>query len=337
MYVFFSVLAIYLTTLWVRKDKVWLSVLAAIVFALAILLKPYALVLTLPIFYLVLWPWKFKVLKKPEFYIFILISYIPYLLWKHHIDQHPEGQFATAWLYNEGNIRFTGAYFRWLIYDRMNRLIFATGGFALFWIGIIRGNTKREGLLYYLWLVAIFAFFVIIAKGNVTHDYYQMPLVPIGVIFIAKGLDYIISIHTSWYQRAINVIVAVSLVLMMFAFGWFEVRGYFNINNPAIVEAGQYADQHLPKNAIVITPYQNDSSFLYQTNRYGYTVGAGKIPWFVKAGAQYLISVNYDTATNYWMNHCSVVTKNPKFVIVNVTPSHCKGIVEAYAATLSGI
>jgi hypothetical protein len=217
----------------------------------------------------------------------------------------------------------------------MNRLIFATGGFALFWIGIIRGNTKREGLLYYFWLVAILVFFVVIAKGNVTHDYYQMPIVPIGVIFIAKGLDYIISINTSWYQRIINVIAAVSLVLMLFAFGWFEIRGYFNINNPAIVEAGQYVDQNLPKNAIVITPYQNDSSFLYQTNRYGYTVGGGKIPWFVKAGAQYLVSVNLDTASHYWMAHCKIVTQNPQFTIVNL--QKCQGINEAYAATLSGI
>lgn len=335
MYIFFSVLALLMVTLWTKYDKVWVSILAAIAFALAILLKPYALVLTLPVFYLIFWKFKFKTFKKPEFYIFILLSYIPYLLWKHHIDQHPEGQFATLWLYNEGNIRFTGAYFRWLIYDRMNRLIFATGGFALFWIGIVRGNAKKEGLLYYAWLIAIFTFFVIIAKGNVTHDYYQMPLVPIGVIFIAKGLDFIISVNASWYQRVINYIVAVSLVLMMFAFGWFEVRGYFNINNPAIVEAGQWVDSHLPKNAIVITPYQNDSSFLYQTNRYGYTVGGGKIPWFRKAGAQYLVSVNLDTATHYWMAHCQIVTSNPKFTVVNL--QKCQGITEAYAATLSGI
>ncbi len=335
MYVFFSVLAIYLVTLWVQKEKLWLCILCALAFALAILLKPYALVLTLPIFYLILWKWKRQVLKKPGFYLFILFSYIPYLLWKIHIDQHPEGQFATYWLYNEGNIRFTGAYFRWLLYDRMNRLIFATGGFALFWIGIIRGNTKKEGLLYYLWLLAIFAFFVVIAKGNVTHDYYQMPIVPIGVIFIAKGLDYIISVHTSNYQRVINMVVALSLVLMMFAFGWFEVRDYFNINNPAIIEAGQTADRILPKNALVITPYQNDSSFLYQTNRYGWTTGGGQIPWEVKNGAQYLISVNLDTATHYWMKHCTIVTQNPKFIIVNV--KQCKGITEAYAATLSGI
>ena len=335
MYVFFSVVALFLVTLWTRYDKVWLSILAGIGLALAILLKPYALVLLLPVAYLVFWKWKKKTFSKPEFYLFVILGLVPYLLWKIHIDQYPEGQFATAWLYNEGHIRFTGAYFRWLIYDRMNRLIFATGGFVLFWIGIISGSTKREGLFYYLWLLAIFGFFVVIAKGNVTHDYYQMPLVPIGVIFIAKGLDYIISRNTLFYQRVINIVVAVSLVMMMFAFGWFEVRDYFNINNPAIVEAGQTTDRILPKNAIVITPYQNDSSFLYQTNRYGYTVGGGKIPWWVKQGAQYLISVNLDTASHYWMAHCKVVTKNPQFVIINVT--QCKGIVEAYAATLSGI
>jgi 4-amino-4-deoxy-L-arabinose transferase-like glycosyltransferase len=335
MYILFSVLALLTTTLWCKYNKFWIAILAGICFSMAILLKPYALVLILPIAYLILWKWKHRLFVKPEFYLFLIISFVPYLLWQHHIDQHPEGQFATLWLFNQGNIRFTGAYFYWLIYDRMNRLIFATGGFALFWIGIVSGFTKKDGLFYYAWLVAIFGFFVIIARGNVTHDYYQMPLVPIGVIFIAKGIDFIISLKMNWFQRGINVIVAVSLVLMMFAFGWYEVRGYFDINNPAIVQAGQAADMLLPKNAIVITPYQNDSSFLYQTNRYGYTVGGGKIPQWIKQGAQYLVSVNYDSATHYWMDHCSIVTKNSQFIIVNLT--QCKNVNDTYAATLSGV
>src|SRR6266404_926015 len=46
MYVFFSVLAVFLTTQWIRKKKLWLCIVAAIAFAFAILLKPYALVLT---------------------------------------------------------------------------------------------------------------------------------------------------------------------------------------------------------------------------------------------------------------------------------------------------
>jgi 4-amino-4-deoxy-L-arabinose transferase-like glycosyltransferase len=324
MHICFSVLALYLVSLWVTSSKWWWAILAGVAFAIAVLTKPYGLVLLLPIAYLILRKWKLRTFLNPWFYVFAIIALLPLLLWRHHIDMYPEGQFATAWLYNAGDIRFTGAYFRWIFYDRMNRLIFATGGFVLFWLGIIRGNNQKEGLFYYLWLASIFIFFVVIAKGNVTHDYYQMPLVPIGAIFIGKGVDFLLEFGKYWYNRVINIAVAGALILLMLAFGWYEVRGYFNINHPEIITAGQYVDQHLPKNAKVIAPYDNDPSFLYQTNRIGWTVGADKISQWIHDGADYLVSVNYDDQTNYWMARCSVVKKDPKFVIIDL--KHCTNI-----------
>ncbi|MBP9719237.1 MAG: glycosyltransferase family 39 protein, partial [Candidatus Levybacteria bacterium] len=238
LHIFFSVFALYLVTLWIRYNNIFLAILAGVVFGGALLTKPYALVLFLPIGYLLFRAWGFGIVKKIAIYLFVVLALVPFLLWRWHINNYPEGMFGTLWLYNQGGIRFTGAYFRWLIFDRMNRLIFATGGFVLFWLGVIRGSEKKEGYFYYLWLAAILVFFVVIARGNVTHDYYQMPLVPIGCIFMAKGIDFLLSLGNTKFQRGLNAGVAVILVLLLLAFGWFEVRGYFNINNPAIVAAG---------------------------------------------------------------------------------------------------
>lgn len=319
LYIFFGVTALYLITKWLEKENILFMALSAISFALAILTKPYALVLVLPIFYLFYRKWGLKILTKWTIYAFSLIVMIPFLLWRYHIHQYPEGMFGTSWLYNQGNIRFTGAYFRWLLFERMNKLIFASGGFVLFFLGLIKGNSKREGYFYPLWLVGILAFFVVIAKGNVTHDYYQLPLVPVGCIFMALGIDFIVSRGQSIISRFINLSVAFSLVAMMLAFGWYEVRGYYNINHPEIVEAGKAVDRLLPKNAIVIAPYDNDSAFLYQTNRHGYTFGGDKIEKYISEGATHLVSVNYDEITNYWMDRCQVIEKTEKYVIVDLT------------------
>lgn len=318
MHVSFGILTLLLVTYWTHSGKWWWSILAGLAFSITVLTKPYGLILMLPILYLLVKKWHWKVVIRPFIYIFALLAFVPLVLWRYHIGNYPEGQFGTTWLYNDGNIRFTGAYFRWLIYDRMNRLIFATGGFVLFWLGIIRGSASREGLFYYLWFLSILVFFVIIAKGNVTHDYYQMPLVPIGAIFIAKGIDFLLTYGAKLYQRVINVSVAVALCLMMLAFGWFEVRDYFNINRPDIVAAGRAADTLLPKDAKVIAPYDLDPAFLYQTNRYGWTIGGDKIPQWIQEGADYLISVNYDDTTNYWLKRCEVVKKEPGYVIINL-------------------
>ena len=319
MHICFSVLSLYLVTLWVRLGKWYLALLSGLAFTIAVLTKPYALVLLLPIAYLMLSKWRLRIYKIPSVYLFTVVGIVPFILWRRHINMFPEGQFGTTWLFNQGNIRFTGAFFRWLIYDRMNRLIFATGGFVLFWLGVIKAETEKEGFFYYTWFLSVLIFFTVIARGNVTHDYYQMPIVPIGSIFVAIGFDYLISNGNKFHQRAINTGIALILMVLMFSFGWYEVRGYFNINHPEIVEAGIAADKLLPKDARVITPYDNDSAFLYQTNRHGWTFGGDKIPKWISEGAQYLVSVNYDDITNIYIKNCVVVTKTPSYAIINLT------------------
>lgn len=318
LHIFFSISTFLFVTLWLKKNSIPFALLAALMYAGALLTKPYALVLLLPLVYLILKHYRFAFFKNPGFYLFALISFAPFLWWRYHIGQYPEGQFGTSWLYNQGNIRFTGAFFRWLIFDRMNRLIFATGGFVLFWLGMIKGNDKKEGLFYYLWLASILIFFTVIAKGNVTHDYYQLPIVPIGCIFMAKGIEFLYLQGHTFLKRLFYMVTAVLLVLLMLAFGWYEIKGYFNINRPEIVAAGKEVDRILPKDAKVIAPYQNDPAFLYQTNRKGWTFGDDKIAQYIKEGATHMVSVNYDEPTNYWMNRCSVVKKNKEFVIIDL-------------------
>lgn len=318
MYIFFSIATLLLVTHWLKSNNFILSLFAGLSFALACLEKPYALVLLLPIGYLILRRWKFKSFTNWKLYFFLCLGLIPFLLWRYHINQHPEGMFGTTWLYNQGNIRFTGAYFRWLVYERMNKLIFATGGFVLFWIGLIRNSTSKEGYFYALWLTAILLFFVVIAKGNVTHDYYQLPIVPIGCIFMALGVEHLITSGNSLIRRGISISTAIVLVLLLMAFGWYEVRGYYNINHPEIVEAGKFVDKVLPKDALVIAPYDNDSAFLYQTNRHGFTYGGDKIAKYRSEGAEYLISTNFDDHTNAWMKACKVMQKTESYVLVDL-------------------
>ncbi|OGD63306.1 hypothetical protein A2160_02325 [Candidatus Beckwithbacteria bacterium RBG_13_42_9] len=318
LHVFLGVLTLYLVSLWVEQNYLLWAVAAGIAATGNLLTKPYGIVLGLPVAYLLWRQWGIKLFKKLDIYIFCFLTLAPFLLWRWYINQHPEGMFGTSWLFNQGNIRFTGAYFRWLMFERMNRLIFATGGFVLFWLGMIRGRSQKEGWFYYSWLLGLIIFMVVIAKGNVTHDYYQLPLVPIGCIFMAKGFEFLAMYGKGLWSRIINFGLGIAFVLLMLAFGWYEVRGFFNINHPEIIEAGQAVDRLTPPDAKIIAPYQSDSAFLYQTNRIGWTVGGRLIPEFIKGGASYLASVDFDSDTTYWMNRCQVIQKTGKWVLVNL-------------------
>jgi len=324
LHICLSVLSLLLVSLWVKKESNLLVIFSGLAYGGALLTKPYGLVLLLPITYLLLRKWGLGLFRKKEFYLFLFLALVPFLVWRWHIAQHPEGQFGTEWLFNGDNIRFKGAFFRWIIFDRMNRLIFATGGFVLLWLGLIRGRNKKEGWFYYIWLIAILIYISIIAKGNVTHDYYQLPLVPIGCIFMAKGFEFLLMYGNGLKQRIVNFWLAAIFVLMMLAFGWFEVRGFFNINHWEIVRAGRAVDRLLPLNAKVIAPYANDSAFLYQTNRIGWTEGGANIEKFIDQGATHLVSITLDEETKKWMAKCSIVDQANEYVIIDLQKCNLK-------------
>jgi len=110
------------------------------------------------------------------------------------------------------------------------------------------------------------------------------------------------------------------LIAMMLAFGWFEVRGFYQVNNPAIVEAGKFVNQNLPQDAKIIAPYNWDPAFLYQTNRIGWPEMASPIEEMIEKGATHYISVNYDEKTKEIMKQYNIVEENERFVVVELKP-----------------
>jgi len=315
-----SILSLYLAVCWLKKENFLAGLAFSLSLALAILVKPYALFLGLPLAYLILSKWGWKTFQRSEIYLFLIFSLLPFGLWRWHINRFPEGMFGSGWLINQGQIRFSGAFFRWLIFERMNRLIFASGGFVLFWLGLAAPRRKKEGLFFLAWLLGAVGYMTYFARGNVTHDYYQLPLVPVGCCLMAKGVIFLLGIGRDWLSRLINRTLALGLVLLMLAFGWYEVRGFFNINHPEIVEAGRAVDRLTPSKARVIAPYQRDPAFLYQTNRSGWSAldSAEQLREFITDGATHYVSVNFDEITNQLTGQCPVLEKTERYVIVEL-------------------
>jgi len=304
IFVSLSIISLYLFT----RFK---FVLFSFVFALAMLVKPYAVFILLPCFY-----WAI-VSKKTKQFFFSFFSLLPFLFWRYHYLSHPEANFDTTWLFNRTNIRFTGAFFRWLIYDRLNRLIFATGGFVLLIIGLLNSYLDKKKALVFVWFLSVVVYMTIFAMGNVTHDYYQLPLMPVGSILVAFGFWAIINQAKNSLSKWLNPIIALILLILSFAFGWYEVRGYFNINHPEIVAAGQAVDRLTPKDALVIAAYNSDPAFLYQTNRAGWPDGVD-IEAKVRQGATHYVSVNDDNVSQYLASKCSVLTKTADYIIISL-------------------
>lgn len=299
--------AIYFFILWadayVRKDSKIISVITFVLSLLfsvtALLLKPFAGFFLLPLVVISYQAFGISMLKRWQLYLYGLLSLVPLVLWRLWIVQFPEGIPVNDWLLNGGNIRFTGAYFFWIFADRLGRLILGYWGIGLLCLGIFTLLVKQDlyslrkgkSIVFLSFLISSLLYVVIVARGNVQHDYYQIPIVPSLVMLCGIGAGLLFK-PAEKYSAIATRILLVSIIGFTCMFGWYHVRDYFNINNPSIVIAGQAVDRLVPASAQILTFYNGDTSFLYQTGRSGWASPQDSMEVLIQKGADYLVIDN---------------------------------------------
>ncbi len=293
--------------------RYWITCLLALTFA--ILMKPTALVVGLPMLLYMLTKWNTKRFLS---LIPLAASILPYMWWRHWMAQFPEGIPASSWLFNGNGIRFKGAWFRWLFGDRIGYLILGYWGLVPLGMGLSRLGAKRKELAIYGGLaLGALAYMAVIATGNVQHDYYQIQIMPAVAILVGIGLDTLIK-SKKGFGRVYTVLLASSIMLLASALSWYRVQGYFWVNNHAMVIAGQKIDQITPKDALVIAPYQGDTAFLFQTNRRGWPIG-GNIENDIKEGASYYVTTTKDAEFDALKKQYGVLVDTPDYAIIKLT------------------
>lgn len=302
---------------WIEKSASWRMESLGFVFtAIAFLIKPWAIFFFLPLLYSV-----FKEKKRgfwKKFALFTLFALLPFVLWRLWIFQQPEGIPASGWLMNGDGIRFRPAFWWWLISERIGREILGVTGFALFTIGLLI-KPKNGNYFMHAWVFSMFLYFAVFATGNVRHNYYQYIFVPVAAVFLAQGFLSLIKGVSDFLPRFWTIILGLAFLVLAFYFSWNLVKEFYRINNPVIVEAGKIADRILPKDAIVLAPYNGDTAFLYQINRRGFAAEAVPIPELVSDfGVGYYVSTSKDDKTNWVIRHFEILENNPKFVIANL-------------------
>lgn len=285
--------------------------------SLALLAKLTVAFNLIPLFYLV-WSAKGRgALRSLLVWGAFLITIVPVVLWRWWISQFPEGIPANTWLLNGGNIRFKGAWFRWIFAERLSKYTLGYGGLPLFVIGLILKLRPQEGWLFVCMIVGSLLYVTVFARGNIQHDYYQILVIPSLVIMAAKGAQFLLD-PGPHFQKAVTIPTLFMLVLAMFAFGWYEVRGNYQINHPEIIAAGRFVDKIARKDALVIAPYDGDTAFLYQTNRAGWPIFEGTIEELIVKGADIYVSVRFDEATEDLATQFATLARTPEFVVLDL-------------------
>lgn len=313
MTVLFGTLSLWLFSEYIdRNSKVNLFA-SAISFAIAMLLKPYMIFYAVPMIYLAVKKFGIKkIFRQYGLLIAFDLALIPFFLWRIWVNQYPWGIPFFAWAFNGNHIRFRPAFWRWIFGERLGYLILGVWGLIPFVYGVLKkGNTvlKMFGL-------GIFLYVSVVASANVMHDYYQTLAIPAIALLVGGGA--VMLWNATEFDKWLRRFVVIFCVGMMLGMGWYQIKENYKVNHPEIFEAGAAADKLIPKDAIVIAPYNGDTAFLYQTHRFGWPIVDRSFDELIKLGADYYVSVNYDKDTNDLLAKYKVADKTKSYVIIDL-------------------
>lgn len=273
------------------KNKIYF-ILSLMFTACSFLLKPYALFFTIPIIYLAFKKFGPKVVWKWQLWLFVVLSLTPIFLWRWWIGHYPEGIPASDWLFNGDGIRFRPAFFRWIGYERVIKLILGYAGILPVVIGVWTLVKNRHAGLFLSFAVSSALYISVIATGNVRHDYYQIALIPTISMFAGLGVSILFAVMSKKLNAILGGSICAILIILSLFFSWGMIRDYFNINDRGMVEAGKKADEILPLDARVIAPHDGSTTLLNITARRGWPTFQEPIEKLIEKGATYLVIAN---------------------------------------------
>jgi len=280
-----------------NSKKIITYVFSLIFFALAILVKPTVIFYGLALFYLFFLKYRFAFLKKIDFYLFFIISVVPFLLWRNYISAFPEGIPANSWLIayvntfeGQKNIFFRPAFFRWIFFQRINIQIF--GGFLVFFFitGLI---VKTKKYFIHLLLASAAIYLFTFQGGNVQHEYYQILILPPLAIFTGLGISEIIKNKKNYIHSFFIYILIIILFCLSFFFSYYNVRGFYDYPKELVQIANIVNSLTNPTDKIV-TDRIGDTTFLYLMDRKGSPAPYKDLSGFKSDGYKYFVTLNKD-------------------------------------------
>lgn len=218
----FVIMGLFYFRQWMVKED-WKSFALSIVFtALAAMAKAYALYIGLAYLGLLL---TYKGIKKlitlPNI-IYLIGSTGPVFGWIYYCSlniAHGEaGRNLTA------GSELLGSLDIWFQARYWSRLLSSTGdltllplGFLVFLYTVCKINMWRTSRLTVLWMGSAFFYFLFVRQGNITHDYYQMPLAAPLIMWASFGWRKLFDRVQEKYshQKAIAIISAVAVVMIL--------------------------------------------------------------------------------------------------------------------------
>lgn len=338
--IFFSLGSLYFFDAWIEKERWGAFALASFCTTAAFLVKIPTIFLGVPLLWLAYSKYRWHLFKEWKLYLFAALALIPPILWYYHAHllflQY--GNTFGIWTLTdtEGwnakwgslDIWFNSAFYNNYLL-RLSGIVLTPVGFTLFILGVFQKVRSKREYVFHFWLLSVLIYFLVLARGNWIHDYYQLPLVPVAAIFMGKALAMLFGIKQ---ERKIGVFALLAVTLLMsvsiFLPPLYKIDG-------AQHEAGPAIDKLTPKGALIIAGDGYAPTLLYYANRKGWLIAPEewtprKIESLKEQGANYFVTsrvayLKNDVKNKQFYDYMSEkfpVVEGTNYIIFNLTNSN---------------
>lgn len=276
--------------------KYALYICSLICASLAILVKPTTVFFLLPLAYIFIRTYTYKILAQWHIIFFFLLIVAPFGMWRYWISLFPVGGPGFEWLITSVNtpqgqqvLFFRPAYFRWVYFERILILIMGGWAGASLFIGAMR-SLKRPWLMHSI-LASALIYLLTFQGGNVQHDYYQIMILPTLAMFGGMGLGLFFDARDIFAPRYITFLACIGIVAFSWIVSYDKVKDMYATNG-GLLNTARIIKTLTPPDALVVTDTTGDTTLLYNAHRAGMPAFADTLPELQKRGMEYFVTSN---------------------------------------------
>jgi hypothetical protein len=177
--------------------------------------------------------------------------------------------------------------FYMILFGRLRSVVYTWLGLLLVLVGLFRPVRSK---LFHVWLLAAVGYVFVVARGNLVHSYYQMPLVPAGAFFIGLVLH---ELYVGGLTRPLSLAGGVALFYVSVT-NLLPMYGLYA--HPAFEAAAALKNIDRSGSLVLYVPHRPDINpeMLYYADRRGWIISpreisVATIEAFRRKGAAYLV------------------------------------------------
>jgi hypothetical protein len=257
---------------WLQNER-WLTFTIAIIFTITTSLVKLPMIhILIPMAYMAWAQHGRGLFRKKALALFLILSLVPPAIWSLHSATSPN--LGMTWLLSDLNL-LRGKELYLVIWKRLGQDVLTSVGRALFVLGLFLGLRKKGERVLDIWFGATILYVLALGRGNAVHHYYQLPLLPMAVIYIGKAMALLPRLGLRrflWLPVTALLIVATGAESLKITKPWYgeEIQGLYQFAETVKRTTPAGSPIMLSSSFINFAPW--DPRLLYAFDRRGWNI-----------------------------------------------------------------